>query len=77
MDMICGGKGEVLIDLVDAVDANNRTVYEAAAEVIAQGRKAWLITILSSLRGWKTSGKTTVRSPTTLVWFRSPLGLFA
>jgi xanthine dehydrogenase accessory factor len=48
MDMICGGKGDVLIDFVDAADANNRTVYEAAADIIAQGKKAWLITILKN-----------------------------
>ena len=46
MDMICGGKGEVLIDFVDAGDENSRVVYEAAAEIYERGEKAWLITIL-------------------------------
>ena len=44
--MICGGKGEVLIDFVDAGDENSRVVYEAAAEIYERGEKAWLITIL-------------------------------
>jgi xanthine dehydrogenase accessory factor len=50
-DMICGGKGEVLIDFVDAGDENNRLVYEAAADTHEQGEKAWLITILNSAPG--------------------------
>ncbi len=48
MDMICGGRGEVLIDFVDAGDENSRLVYEALAEVYERGEKAWLITILDS-----------------------------
>jgi xanthine dehydrogenase accessory factor len=45
-DMICGGKGEILIDFVDADDDNNRMLYGAAAEIHERGEKAWLITIL-------------------------------
>ena len=51
MDMICGGKGEVLIDFVDAGDENSRLVYEAAAEIYERGEKAWLITILDRALG--------------------------
>lgn len=51
MDMICGGKGEVLIDFVDAGDENIRLVYEAAAETHERGEKAWLITILHGVPG--------------------------
>lgn len=51
MDMICGGKGEVLIDFVDAGDENSRVVYEAAADIYERGEKAWLITILDRAPG--------------------------
>ncbi len=51
MDMICGGKGEVLIDYVDAGDENNRMVYQAAAGVLEQREKAWFVTILDSIPG--------------------------
>ncbi|HXP95787.1 MAG TPA: XdhC family protein, partial [Telmatospirillum sp.] len=46
MDMICGGAGEILIEFVDADDDNNRLVYEAVADVLERGEKAWLITVL-------------------------------
>jgi xanthine dehydrogenase accessory factor len=46
MDMICGGKGEVLLDFIDAEDENIRSVYEAAVASLAQREKAWLITVL-------------------------------
>lgn len=51
MDMICGGQGTVLIDFIDADDENNRIVYEAAAEIMEQGEKAWLITVLGNHSG--------------------------
>lgn len=51
MDMICGGKGEILIDYIDAGDENNRMVYQAAAGVLKRREKAWLITILDSIPG--------------------------
>ncbi|AKN31020.1 xanthine dehydrogenase [Clostridium carboxidivorans P7] len=46
MDMICGGKGEILVDFIDAHDENNKVVYEAAQKIQENREKAWLITIL-------------------------------
>jgi xanthine dehydrogenase accessory factor len=46
MDMICGGKGEVLVDFVDADDESNRAVCQAANEALGRKEKAWLITAL-------------------------------
>ncbi len=45
-DMICGGVGETLIDFIDAGDENNLKIYAEAADILASGRKGWLITIL-------------------------------
>ena len=44
MDMICGGRGEILIDFVDAADASNRAVCQAVNEILERKEKAWLIT---------------------------------
>lgn len=44
MDMICGGKGEILIDFIDAADDHNLQIYQAAAECMERREKAWLIT---------------------------------
>ncbi len=49
MDMICGGKGEVLIDFIDTHNENNKVVYEAALEIQEKREKAWLITILDNV----------------------------
>ncbi len=46
MDMICGGRGEILIDFVDAEDPSNRAVCRAASQVLEGKEKAWLITAL-------------------------------
>lgn len=45
-DMICGGKGEILVDFIDALDENNQAIYSSAAEIALHGGKGWLITIL-------------------------------
>ncbi len=45
-DMICGGSGEILVDFIDADDANNLKIYTEVAELASQGRKGWLITLL-------------------------------
>jgi xanthine dehydrogenase accessory factor len=47
-DMICGGKGEILIDFVDAGDKRAVEVYGAAAGALERREKAWLITVLES-----------------------------
>lgn len=49
MDMICGGKGEVLIDFIDAHDENNRMIYESILKILEQREKAWLITMLDNI----------------------------
>lgn len=46
MDMICGGRGEFLLDFVDAGDPDNRAVYAEVAGVLRRREKAWLITSL-------------------------------
>lgn len=50
-DMICGGKGEILIDFIDADDKNAVKVYEAAAGAMERREKAWLVTVLERLPG--------------------------
>jgi xanthine dehydrogenase accessory factor len=50
-DMICGGKGEVLIDFIDANDDNAVKIYSEAAGAVERREKAWLITVLESLQG--------------------------
>ena len=68
-DMICGGKGEVLIDYVDALDKNNGVVYEAAAETLERGEKAWLVTVLdnSAAQGGPARQQCLVKPNKTLV----------
>jgi len=51
MDMICGGKGEVLIDFIDVHDENNRMIYESALKILERKEKAWLITVLDNIPG--------------------------
>jgi len=50
-DMICGGRGEILIDFIDASDENTVKVYAEAAGAMERREKAWLITVLESLQG--------------------------
>jgi len=65
MDMICGGKGEILIDFVDAADESNRAVCQAADEILERKEKAWLITALG--RGMASRQQCLVRRDGTLV----------
>ncbi|WP_298202569.1 XdhC family aldehyde oxidoreductase maturation factor [Desulfosporosinus sp.] len=51
MDMICGGKGKLLIDFIDTNDENNCMIYEAAIEFLERREKAWLITVLGNNPG--------------------------
>ena len=46
MAMICGGQGEILLDYIDENDETSRILFEDAATLLEQGRKAWLITAL-------------------------------
>ncbi len=45
-EMICGGSGEILIDFIDASDDNNLKIYAETVNIVAQGKKGWLITLL-------------------------------
>ena len=47
-DMICGGRGEILIDFVDTSDANQKAIYAAVLDVINKREKGWLITIVDN-----------------------------
>jgi xanthine dehydrogenase accessory factor len=47
-DMICGGRGEILVDYIDASDDNQRTVYRAVLDVITKREKGWLVTIVDN-----------------------------
>ncbi len=38
-DMICGGKGEILVDFIDALDENNQAIYSSAAKLLCTGEK--------------------------------------
>lgn len=49
MDMICGGKGEILLDFIDAGDKSNLQIYQAAAESLEHRKKAWLITAFDNI----------------------------
>ncbi len=47
-DMICGGKGEILIDFIDAADEINLAIYSAVVEIIENRGKGFLVTILDN-----------------------------
>jgi xanthine dehydrogenase accessory factor len=62
-DMICGGRGEILIDFIDVSDANQNTIYRAVLDVIIKREKGWLITIIDN----KPAGDKTVTCQQCLV----------
>ena len=45
------GKGDLLIEFIDANDENNLLLYNATVDVMNQKEKAWLITMLSNKTG--------------------------
>lgn len=45
-DMICGGTGEILVDFIAAEDEDNLNIYKEVVEIIENGSKGWLITVL-------------------------------
>jgi xanthine dehydrogenase accessory factor len=47
-DMICGGRGEILIDHIDAGDPQNLLIYSSIVEATKGREKGWLITILEN-----------------------------
>ena len=44
--MVCGGSGELLINYISFEDENNLNILRKAAEVIANNKKGWLVTVL-------------------------------
>lgn len=51
MDMICGGRGQVLLDYIDGTVETTRIIYEEAAAILETRGKGWLITTMG--RGQK------------------------
>ncbi len=47
-DMICGGRGEILIDFIDAGENQNHEIFSSAMDIIQSRQKGWLITILEN-----------------------------
>lgn len=45
-DMICGGRGEILIDYIDYSDENNLEVFSKALQASKLGKKSWISVIL-------------------------------
>ena len=45
--MICGGKGEILLDYLDAANGDNCLIYEAILSTMDKAQKAWLMTELA------------------------------
>lgn len=48
MDMICGGRVEVLVDYIDAADHNNLYIYREICQSIKERKKAVLVTSIMS-----------------------------
>ncbi len=46
--MICGGRGEILLDHLDAAEADNAVLCARAAERLTQGGAAWMLTSLAA-----------------------------
>jgi len=51
MDLICGGRGGILLDFIDSADDNNRNIYEEALAVMERCDWAWLITAFGDMEG--------------------------
>lgn len=62
-DMICGGRGEMLVDFIDATDQRNQVIYSTACEIMARHEKGWLATILEN----KPAGSTGIHRQQCLV----------
>lgn len=50
-DMICGGTGEVLVDVIDANNRENLEIYSQVAEITERNGRGWLITLLGKENG--------------------------
>lgn len=45
-DMICGGSGEILVDVIDANNEDNLKIYTEIAEITEHNGTGWLVTLL-------------------------------
>lgn len=45
-DMICGGSGEILVDVIDAKNEDNLKIYTEVAEITEHNGRGWLVTLL-------------------------------
>lgn len=50
-DMVCGGKGKVLLNYIDAENRKNSAFFRAVVAIFASRDHAWLVTSLGDLRG--------------------------
>ena len=48
MDMICGGRGQVLLDFIDGKDETTRIIFKEAMAILETKGKGWLITTIGS-----------------------------
>lgn len=55
--MICGGKGEILIDYINAGVSENLEIYSELQETIKSANRAWLITMIPSNEKEKNARK--------------------
>lgn len=51
MDMICGGKGKILIDFINANDENNQIIYKEVLKILENREKSWFINVLENIQG--------------------------
>lgn len=46
MDMICGGRGEIWIEFLDAATPEVLSIFREIIQLLQQGKKAWLLTLI-------------------------------
>ena len=51
LGMICGGRGVLLIELVDGASDGSRPLYAALSDMLATGGTGWLVTAVSPVAG--------------------------
>ncbi len=66
-DMICGGKGEILIDFIDSSDEMNLAIYSEIVKAMESRGKAWLVTILDQSLADNGRQQCLVKSDKTMV----------
>ncbi|ABK98494.1 XdhC family aldehyde oxidoreductase maturation factor [Pelobacter propionicus] len=50
-DMICGGSGEILVDVIDGKNDDNLDIYTEVAKITEKNGKGWLVTLLGKNNG--------------------------